>query len=1432
MNCIRSVGMLGVFALVAGGALANVKPAGRTDAPNSLTVDQAQQRLNRDSGYFIQNAGQWDSQALFLARTPSLAVWLTRDGVTYDYLGNSSQRSDVAGQVVKMSFAGAKSGFVLEAEGKQSKVIDYITTGGERVARTTEFAEVWGRNIYAGVDMRSYLDNGRPRYDFVVAPGADPGQIRLRFEGADSVRIEGGEIKLGTALGDLSHGGLFVYQDFGTEKRPVAASFRQVDATTIGFEVGAYDRTRALVIDPLVYGSHYGGEGGWDEVRHVVADPQGGVYLTGMTRSAAFPAVAGPYGFNRPGPMSAFVSKLQGDAYSHDYAAYVGGSGSDFGQFIRLDPFGDVWIAGRTNSANFPGNTKNTSGNTDIFVMRFRQSATNVLNPLPSTTFMFGGAGTELMAGFDIVPNPNPSLNSPVEFVFAGNFVGGGIPEVPGSAAGQSGFIARVRFQNNTFSVVNTATQYLSGGDGLQIGGVVVDHEGNALLAGHVNYQGNVDTSINPVFVTTPGVFENGRLLRNNDVFIRKYSPAGAMIYSALIGGNGFDVIGGLAWDEAGAFVNAGSAVAVDATGNAYITGLAGSFNFPRTRGVYGEVFTAFANVFVTKVSADGSQIIYSTNLRTSDRVLPSGIAVDQRGYAFVTGMVYPAGLVFPDTFTGMPSTAGNPNEPTSVQTWGGIQITPDALDPDWTRLEPPQLPTNEGFINVLNETATELVYGSYVGAILNEMVFGPYVDRFGDVWIVGSIDSYRRYVLFNNQGDQIERAHPSGGRISLPDSLVSPLAFKRFNDAGMPTVMPGVLWGLLSPSAPNYIPWNFTPTDTNPGSALPTIPVQIARDGFLIKKRVGLPAVANIALIPPTVPGGLGASTVATFTLTSPAPPEGADVVVTIGDPGIASFAPNEAQGMRLVTIPPGELTGSVTIYTRPVAQTTGVEVRATYQGSFKIAQLNVVPWLQQLTLIPTQIVGGNDATGRVTLAAPAPAGGITVDLITDSPSLISFRGPGGGAITQVTVPQGQTSVTFTIRTEGVDTTRHPTITASLLGVGRTQTLTLERASLASITLTPSRVAGGTIVKGRINLNGRAASAVTVNLSVPAGAPVTVPAQVVIPAGATQSAEFDIHTDYVANNVTVPITATRPASGPYPAETVSANLIIEAINLTSLTVTPAQIDGGGTATGTVTINAPAPAGGVVINLHADPSAAVTLPATVVVPAGATTATFQITANVLAADTTVTITAARGPVTRTATLVVKGVTLTLAIDPASVVGGQQNSTGVVTISAPAPAGGITVTLASSNPSGAAVPATVQVPAGQTTATFPITTSAVSTTTNVTISASVGGNTATAVLQLRAVGVESITFRPAIVRGSRTTFATVTLDAPAPAGGAVVSLSATNSRVVNLPATVVVPAGQKTFTFTVTTRRVSRTLSTVVTASMGASSASTTLTVTR
>jgi trimeric autotransporter adhesin len=382
---------------------------------------------------------------------------------------------------------------------------------------------------------------------------------------------------------------------------------------------------------------------------------------------------------------------------------------------------------------------------------------------------------------------------------------------------------------------------------------------------------------------------------------------------------------------------------------------------------------------------------------------------------------------------------------------------------------------------------------------------------------------------------------------------------------------------------------------------------------------------------------------------------------------------------------------------------------------------------------------------------------------------------------------------------------------------------------SASSLALNPTSVTGGTqSPTGTVTLSGLAPTAGAQVMLSSSNAAASVPSSVTVPAG-SNSATFTVSTSPVAASTQATIFASYDGVSP------SASLTVTPLpSASSLTLNPSSVTGGAqSSVGTVMLSGPAPAGGAQVLLSSN-NAAASVPSSVTVPAGSSNATFTISTTAVASSTPASISASYGGASISASLtVLPPVPSALTLSPTSVTGATSSPTGTVTLNGPAPAGGAQVLLSSSS-AVARVPANgVTVPAGATTATFTLSTSAVATSTTVTISASFGGGTQTATLTVLPPIVSSLTLNPTSVIGGPlgTSTGTVTLNGPAPAGGAQVMLSSSNAAASVPPNGVTVPAGATTATFTVTTNVVVGSTSATISASYNSTTQSASLAVT-
>lgn len=445
----------------------------------------------------------------------------------------------------------------------------------------------------------------------------------------------------------------------------------------------------------------------------------------------------------------------------------------------------------------------------------------------------------------------------------------------------------------------------------------------------------------------------------------------------------------------------------------------------------------------------------------------------------------------------------------------------------------------------------------------------------------------------------------------------------------------------------------------------------------------------------------------------------------------------------------------------------------------------------ISNVTLNPATVAGGASSTGTVTLTGPAPAGGSVVTLASNNAAATLPA--------TVTVAQGASSATFSIATTAVASAVSPIITATMGASSKTATLTVNPPALSTLVASAANVIGGKQVRLTANLGSVAptgGSVVTLTSTDTIALP--VPVSIFIAAGA-KSGDTLVTTGVVAADTSVTATA---ALG---SVSKTAVVVVKAAALSSLVPGKTVMTGGATVSVRVQLDGAAPTGGTTVTLSSANTAIISLPLQATVPAGATSVNVDAVSSAVATDTDVAITATLGTVSNSVTLtVVAPVAASVTVSPTSVLGGA-SSTGTVTLSGPAPTGGRVVDLAS-NLASATVPASVTVVAGATTATFTVTTTPIATNAIATLSATNNGVMVTTSLTVRGPAPISVTLSPTSVAGGKSSIATITIEAPAPAGGVVVELS-TSIADATVPASVTIPAGAIKASVTVITRPV-------------------------
>ena len=460
----------------------------------------------------------------------------------------------------------------------------------------------------------------------------------------------------------------------------------------VQFEFSNYDKSRPLVIDPVLVYSTYLGGNGTDAGNGIAVGNNGEAYLTGRTTSTDFPLDAVQPTYH--GGTDAFVAKVNAEGSALVYSTYLGGSGDDEGQAAAVDSAGNAYVTGFTLSTDFPTAAplqRANGGSADIFVTKLNANG----SALVYSTYL-GGSGYDQGNGIAVDRSGNAYVTGLTDSTNLPTVK----PYQATNRAGASGtaFVAKI----NAGGSALVYSTYLGGTTTDEAFGIAVDGAGDAYVTGSTAST-NFPT-VNPFQATN----QANSLFSGTNAFVTKLNAMGSdLIYSTYLGGfagaNGSD---------------AGAAIAVDGSGNAYITGAAASSNFPTVNALQPSNHCAgdpSTNVFVSKFNVTGSALLYSTYLGGSGGAFGcdfgKGISVDSSGNAYLTGMTRSSN--FPTT-ANAPQTTVTPG-PQGVQT---------------------------AFVTEFNAAGSALVYSTYLGGSGGDSGNAIAVDTSGNAYVTGGTGS------------------------------------------------------------------------------------------------------------------------------------------------------------------------------------------------------------------------------------------------------------------------------------------------------------------------------------------------------------------------------------------------------------------------------------------------------------------------------------------------------------------------------------------------------------------------------------------------------------------------------------------------------------------------------------------------------------------
>ena len=312
---------------------------------------------------FEPNQGQTDARVQFLSRGQGYALFLTPGEAVLE-LQKSAKKAGVTqavptSSVLRMTLVGADVKAAVSGEQPLPGTSNYFVGNDSSKWHTAvpTYQRVTYRAVYPGVDLVYYGNQRELEYDFVVDPGADAAKIALQFTGSTPVIDQTGDLVLAVQGEQARFHKPVIYQIVGDRKVSVEGSY-QIAGGKIGFSLGAYDHSKALVIDPILSYLTYLGGSMQDQINGIAVDSSGSVYVVGTTYSTDFP-VKNAYQATDPhtipsAPGAMFVTKFNPTGTALVYSTYLGSTEYTYGNAIAVDSSGNAYVAGYTPEGTYP----------------------------------------------------------------------------------------------------------------------------------------------------------------------------------------------------------------------------------------------------------------------------------------------------------------------------------------------------------------------------------------------------------------------------------------------------------------------------------------------------------------------------------------------------------------------------------------------------------------------------------------------------------------------------------------------------------------------------------------------------------------------------------------------------------------------------------------------------------------------------------------------------------------------------------------------------------------------------------------------------------------------------------------------------------------------------------------------------------------------
>jgi hypothetical protein len=637
--------------------------------------------------YFVENKGQWNQDVLYATRIKGMNAWIKKDGLTFDFYKNTQREEQDfrTGHVVAMKLLNTNTTVypkpIHPLQGYHNYFIGNNPSNWQ--SHVSLFEEVIVEEVYPGIAIRYYFENGFMRYDFIIQAGADPGQIAIKVDGCHS-RLNNIENTLvfDTQLGEIKQKDLFTYQYIEGRKNELKSFFSMHDGV-ISIHVEDYHTNAKIIIDPVIFSTFIGGQA-FDNLWDMKRDKNGNWVFCGTSPGFGYPITTGAYSTEVEGNSDdAFLSKLSADGSQMIFSTFFGGNMQELCQGLAIDNNDNILIVGSTSSDNLPItvgalnetlNLGGTSQESDVFVSKFNSAGASLIY----STYL-GGTETELGRSIAVDQEGNAYITGLTSsFLF---------PTTAGAfSSNYSGQVDAFVSKINASGTQLLYSTYVGGNSNEEVRKIVVRTDGSAFVIG---------TTFSSNFPTTTGAIQTFRS-GIRDAFVFRLNQTGSgMIYSTFVGGNELED---------------GNAISVDEQNNAYITGFTRSDNFPVTANVFNGSFGGGEDAFISKINPNGTAFLFSALLSGNSRDIGHAISLGSDNTILITGET-------------------NSNN---------FQITPNAHS-----LEPFGL--NDVFIAKISLDGSNLIYNTYFGGNSAEIGYAIF-DEGPDKLIVGGVTNSQNF--------------------------------------------------------------------------------------------------------------------------------------------------------------------------------------------------------------------------------------------------------------------------------------------------------------------------------------------------------------------------------------------------------------------------------------------------------------------------------------------------------------------------------------------------------------------------------------------------------------------------------------------------------------------------------------------------------------